>query len=98
LASMREGAESAESALQSAELAQSRARERALGLASVLRHTAHTLDRSADLAEEHAQRYERNGKHMAAQQERQAADRARMAAEQARQHAEQWQSANPGSG
>jgi hypothetical protein len=84
--------ERAQSAAQSAEVAQRRARERALGVALAFRHTAETLNQSAALAEEHALRHTRRGRREAAEQERRVAARARMAAEQARAYAEQWQS------
>jgi hypothetical protein len=90
-ASNRKGAESA---FKAGEQATWRARERSLGLASVFQHTAHTLDQSADLAEEHARRHERHGKQMAAEQEWRVAARARTAAGQARAHAAELQSAD----
>ena len=63
---------------------------RAAQLASVLRRTAVTLERSAALADAHAERYEQAKRSNDAAQERRVAGRAREAARQARWHAEEW--------
>jgi Histidine kinase-, DNA gyrase B-, and HSP90-like ATPase len=68
--------DASQSASVSAELAQQQTRERALHLSRLMRRTAETLEHSAALAEEHAQRKQRAGHGEAATRERRAAGRA----------------------
>jgi len=56
-------------------------------LSATFEHTARVLDRSAVLAEDHAQRDEQAGRHDTAAKERLAGDRARGAARRAQAHA-----------
>jgi hypothetical protein len=65
-----------------------RMREIAEDLAIVLRQSADTLEHSAMLADEHAQRRERAGHSAGALEERNAAQRARQAAQRARSRAQ----------
>ena len=67
-----------------------RTRLTARDVASVFGRTARTLERSATLAEEHAERRERAGLKEAATEERRAARRAHDAAARARAEAEKW--------
>jgi len=73
-----------------AESAVARTRLTARDVASVFGRTARTLERSATLAEEHAERRERAGRTEAAAEERRAARRAHAAAARARAQAEKW--------
>jgi len=72
-----------------AEGLQSQMRDRAGQLSEVLRRTARTLEWSAALAEEHAQRHERGGHSDEATKERAMAGRASDAAQHARARAEE---------
>ena len=82
--------EVAKQAAERAERAVTQTRVTARNLASVLGRTAETLEQSATLAEEHAQRREQAGRGDAAANERRAARRAHGAAARARVHAEKW--------
>jgi hypothetical protein len=73
-----------------AELAVTWARAGAIRLSSTLTRTAEQLDRSADLAEIHAIRRERDGRPDDAAKEYLAAARGREAAERARSESERW--------
>jgi hypothetical protein len=73
-----------------AELAVMRSREVAIRLSSALTRTAAELERSADLAEVHADRRERDGRLEDAANEHRVAVRSREAAERARSNAERW--------
>ena len=64
-------------------------------LSSTLQRAARALEKSADLAAEHARRRARNGRLGDAVVERQAADRARRAAERARLIAAQFRDRTP---
>ena len=73
-----------------AELVIKHTQQGAKRIAGILTQLAITLDRSAGLAEEHAERREQAGRSDDAEQERQAARHARDAAQRARSQAEQW--------
>ena len=64
-------------------------------LSSILHRTARALEKSADLAAEHARRRARNGWLQDAVEERQSAERARRAAERARLIAAQFRDRTP---
>jgi hypothetical protein len=68
----------------------SQTREHAKHLAATLTRTADTLETSAGLALEHAERHEQAGRSDAAAKERRAAEHARDAARRARLNAEEW--------
>jgi hypothetical protein len=65
-------------------------RENAQHLSSVLTRTTEALEKTAAIAEQHAQRRDRAGLSDAAAEERRAADRAREYAGRARSQAEEW--------
>lgn len=81
--------QAAEYAAAPAGWSQTEAYQHAEQLSEVLRRPARALESSAGLAEEHAQRQERNGRGDAAAEERRAASRARHAAARARLRAEE---------
>ena len=74
------------------EAARGEAREAALRMAATFERTAQALERSAGLADDHAQRDGQAGRHEAAAKERALADRAREAARRARARADQGDS------
>lgn len=78
------------SAPRDAERVTRRTRLSADRLSGVLTHIADALERTACLADEHAERCERAKKSRAAADEREAARRAREAAQRARSQAEEW--------
>jgi hypothetical protein len=82
--------EAAKHASAAAEEAVTQTRLTARDLARLLGRTAEALERSAMLAEDHAERRERADPMMAAAEERRAAVRAREAAERARARAGEW--------
>jgi len=65
-----------------------RAREAAQRMTATFEHAAHAIERSAVLADDHAERHEQAGRHEAARKERAAAERAREAARRARARVE----------
>jgi hypothetical protein len=73
-----------------AELVMRHTRQGAKQASGILTQLAKTLDKSAGLADEHAQRREKAGRTDDAADERQAAERAREAAQRARRQAEEW--------
>jgi hypothetical protein len=80
----------ADSEARAAELVTRHTRQGAKQASAVLMQLATTLERSAGLAEEHAQRRERAGRADDAVAEHKAAQRARQAAERARSQADEW--------
>ena len=82
--------ETVERASAAADTAASQARVTARDAASLLARTAEVLERSAALAQEHAERRERAGRPESAAEERRVAKRAYAAAARARARAEQW--------
>lgn len=91
-------AEAAKQAAATAERLRRRAGQRAEELAVRLKRTARTLEASAALADEHAQRRERQGQTDASTAERGAAKRAGDAAERARMQAEELLELSPPAG
>ena len=76
--------------IRTAELVRRHTRQGAKQASGILTQLADTLERSAGLADEHAQRWEQTGRTADAADERQAAKRAREAAQRARWQAEEW--------
>lgn len=64
------------------------------GLAALYLRVANTLEQSADLAEQHAQRHRDKGKQQAAAIELERAQRARVAAQRGRAHARRLQASD----
>ena len=73
-----------------AEHVKAHTRQGAETVSSILMQLADALERTAALAEEHAQRHERLGRTDHALKERQAARQAREKAQRARSEAQQW--------
>lgn len=81
--------EPAQPVASAAEAIYSRAYRSAEQLTAVLRHTAEALEKSAELADQHARRREQAGGIDDGADERRAATRARQAAQRARSRAEE---------
>jgi hypothetical protein len=82
--------DAADSEARAAELVIRPTRQGAKQASAILMQLANTLERSAALAEEHAQRRERAGRTEDVAAEREAAQRARAAAQRARSQADEW--------
>jgi hypothetical protein len=80
----------AHSEIRTADLITGHTRQTAETASGILTQLANTLKRTAELAEEHAERRERAGQTGDAAKEHQAAQRARDAAQRARSQADQW--------